>query len=237
MLHILDMKPVIVAIGLKGSARLPILKDELEKHQLYDDVHMYLSERDCTDGVRGCFLAHQSALKMALTHCNEKQTILVLEDDFIVDSTEQFLLAMSNASKALNQEVADIVALGAVPISPLRSVVGHPAVRLAKWQMTHAYMVSQKTASQIAQWEFVYHQRCMRFKDHYDQQLSIRLKQAIVIPTVAFQRSSSDLTTTNVQFFYLVLTHMRNLVQVRTMQRVAEWFFGFLGRMCECAAC
>ena len=213
---------IVVAICLKQSPRRAALELELASHDaLRDRTRLYVSERDVEDGVRGCFLAHQAALRLALSLCKDPTTpILVLEDDVIMDAPDS---AIASARAALEDGIAEIVAVGAIPITPMRRVKGHPHIRRAKWQLTHAYMVGQATARKITSWSFATHGRWMRTLDHYDHQLTRQLTQAIVTPTAAFQRANADVSTTSRQALYLFITSLRDAVQQRRVQRITEW--------------
>lgn len=74
------MHIVGVAISLVDticSPRLPKLRSELKHHNIEDLTDMYVSVRDKTDGVRGCFQSHQNALKMMLAK------VEMIEDAYI----------------------------------------------------------------------------------------------------------------------------------------------------------
>lgn len=224
-----------VAICLRDSPRNARLMDELRRAGIFDITYIYYSDRDVEDGVRGCFQAHQRALEwiIGMEGCKDDTIILVMEDDveFDLDGQRTVLDAVAEAGFALHDKVADVIAVGAVPITPMRKVEQHPNIRSALWQMTHAYVLTAVTARQIVGWTFKRHERALRLHDHYDQQLSRRLSQALVHPTMAYQVPTADLTTTNRQWLYVFLMFMRNLVRQRNVQRVSEHFMTVMARL------
>lgn len=155
--------------------------------------------------------------------------VYVLEDDVVFEDGVNLLDELAAGVVALKDNATDIVALGAVPIRPMRLLKDHDRVYETKWHMTHAYIVSKEGAKKIIEWPFVYHNRLLRFRDHYDHQLSERLRQAILFPTVAFQHDEYGGTSTNDQWVYVALTTLRDLLKQRNLQRVAEFLFMVMG--------
>ena len=152
-----------VALCLEGSPRIPRLRDELRRVGLADVIHIMLSKRDACDGVRGCFEAHQRALRHVVEHptCTSETLALIVEDD-VEFETQDVFKALEDARRVLVTQTVDIVALGGVPITPLRKIDDHPNIMRAMFQMTHAYVVDIRTAKEIMKWQFVYHKRFFR---------------------------------------------------------------------------
>ena len=238
MADVVHMQVVCVALCIKGSPRISRLIGELKRVDLFNITYLRHSERDHDDGVRGCFEAHQRALQFILdqTGCTEDTIIFVMEDDvsFEVDEGSTVFDAIVTAGLGLRDRVADVIAVGAVPITPMFKVSGH-AMHTCVWQMSHAYVVTPQTARTIVSWTFVRHNRILRLLDHYDQKMSMSLKQALVYPTIAFQDATSDLTTTNTQWYYVLLMTLRDWIRQRNLQRMSEALFMAVGKLLELA--
>ena len=218
-----------VAISLESQREG--LARELRRVRLDGSVEIMVVERDAEDGIRGCFRSHQRALRIGLER-DPTRPILVLEDDVVFAKRPPLdvHLGLVHALSALRAAAADVVALGGMATTPLRRV--HPPhVYATVFQTTHAYVMSPDAARRVVEWPFVRHHRVMRFGDHYDHALSAGLRQALVVPTVAFQAARRDeLTTTNAgDWAYVTLVALRDLVSQRAVQIFLEWAMWIAG--------
>lgn len=222
-----------VALCLRGSARTPRLKEELSKHGLLECTTIVENERDHEDGLRGCFQSHQKACAEFLV--DERLCVLVVfEDDVVFEERRNMSVsrAISEAIEGVRGASAQQVAIGGVPVSPLRH--RHGAVYATMFQMTHAYAIGKKGAMIVRDLRFSCSGRIMRMGDHLDQHMSRALTQAVVFPSVAFQRAAIDATTSHSSsYIYYALTVLRDLVGQRSVQVCLEFFFWVLGRLAD----
>lgn len=222
-----------VALCLRGSARTPRLKEELAHHGLLKVTMIIENERDPDDGLRGCFESHQKACAEFLS--DESSSVLVVfEDDVVFEERRDMTVprAIKEAIEGVRAVSAQQVAIGGVPVSPLRH--RHGAVYATMFQMTHAYAIGKKGATIVRALRFSCGGRIMRMGDHLDQHMSRVLTQAVVFPTVAFQRAAIDATTSHSSsYVYYGLTVLRDIVGQRSVQICLEVFFWVLGRFAD----
>eukprot|EP00966_Prymnesium_polylepis_P222708 5152033-Prymnesium_polylepis.2 len=207
----------IVALSLKGSARVSSLRLELAKHGLFDHTEIIENERDELDGLRGCFTSHQKACAAFLSEPSLK-VLIVFEDDVVFKARGSLNLVQSinMVADAIRTSVAEQIAIGGVP-------------------MTHAYGIGRAGARKVMDLTFCRHFRLLRIGDHIDHCMSSSLDQAILYPTVAFQRAANDVTSAHsLSRIYFFLTHLRDLVGQKNVQICLEYLFRFMGMFCIC---
>ena len=182
--------------------------------------------------MKGCFDAHQAACQAGLDA--GAAYIVVFEDDvrFEVRGGYTVLDALAAARRALATGETDVVAVGAMALSPFRTELV-PCVWTARWNFAHAYVVSAAAAQTIVEWEYVppSHPRAYGGGSHYDQRLASGLRQSMFIPTIAFQHgySGDQLTTTNPDsWMYRAAQWARWLVTPRLPQIFLEKLMWYL---------
>ena len=225
----------IVALSLKGSARISSLRLELAKHGLFDNTEIVENERDEFDGLRGCFTSHQNACTAFLSDPSLK-VLIVFEDDVVFKARGSLNLVQSIniVADAIRSSVAEQIAIGGVPVSPYRKTEVCNIYKTI-FQMTHAYGISRAGAQKVTGLTFCRHFRLLRIGDHIDHCMSSSLDQAILYPTVAFQRAANDVTSAHsLSHIYFFLTRLRDLVGQKNVQICLEYLFRFMGMLCIC---
>ena len=216
---VFDSDVVAFCLTLRGSARQADVKREFERVGADGWVEYVETERDIEDGMRGCFVAHQLALRKALARDPRPSVIFVFEDDVVFHMRGGWTLeaAVEAAVDTIRQGKADILSLGAIPLFPMREHL-RPGVRAVRWNYTHAIAVSYNAASTIVATAY----RGI----HYDRYLT-DFRQALVVPTIAFQKpywTQGEVTTTDTHSpIYRILVFLRNLASPRYCQIAIEW--------------
>lgn len=203
------------AIVLEGSTRIPRLREELSRLRLDDTVRLLERQRDPQDGVRGCMQSHQAALRAGLRAGS--RAMVVMEDDLEWRSRGWSVsTALDAAINVTTGGGADIVFLGGLPIVPFGPEVSAGVRSPAAMMWTTCYVVSANAAREIVSWSY----RGV----HYDREL-LRLRQASLHPSVAFQRTlwSSELTTVQPDNALYVLAALAlSLIGRQRVQRLLE---------------
>ena len=222
----------IVALSLKRSARISSLRLELAKHGLLDHTEIIENERDESDGLRGCFTSHQNACAAFLSEPSLKVPI-VFEDDVVFKARGSLNLVQSinMVADAIRTSVAEQIAIGGVPVSPYTKTQVHVCnIYKTIFQMTHAYGIGRAGAQKVTGLTFCRHFRLLRIGDHIDHCMSSSLDQAILYPTVTFQRAVNDVTSAHsLSHIYFFLTRLRDLVGQKNVQICLEYLFRFMG--------
>ena len=230
MLETMPPELVGVAVALYGSKRVHHLEAELKRHGLEEMVHIYRSHRDTTDGVRGCFKGHQAAIRSALLLKPQAKWVLVVEDDVTFErrGNRSVTTALWEACSALDTGKTNVVGLGGYCVAPMGAEVVD-SVRRSRWNCAHCYVLSAAGAREVLSWEYRRASNTYGMGAHYDQVMSARLTQSILLPTIAFQRAhygDEDITTTATgSYFYTVAQFVRNIINPRTPQIFLEYLF------------
>lgn len=232
----------IVVLSLEGSSRVQSLVKELERVDLISKCTIVENKRDAEDGVRGCFLAHQNAIADALDANPSALGVIVFEDDVrFSNETKGIPASISCATAALDDLDLDVVGLGGAPIGPLRRrnrPRGNQTVYEGRFHCAHAYAIRASAARVLLEVKFKCHGRALRRGDHYDQVLADMCSMGLLVPCIAFQARSEDLTTTNSSSaLYRSLTKARDLIGMRNFQKTAVCFFLALGWCIDLACC
>ena len=85
--------------------------------------------------------------------------------------------------------------------------------------------------------EYKLHRKWARFRDHWDQQLSLVLDQAMLYPSIAFQGASEETSTVDESFISQSATRCRDAVTEKRLQICMEtvaMVSGSLLRICCC---
>lgn len=205
-------------ITLKGSRRRGVVEREFERVGLHG-VQIVERERD-SDGKRGCFQSHQHVLKLGLQH--KFGSIVVFEDDveFRMRSHSGSVAEMIHRAKRVAEARPGlVVGLGGFVFDAVGDDAGDPNFRFAPFALTHAYVVSAATATEISSWN--YDDR------HIDKVFlaSMSSRMAILVPSIAFQRGyfePSEITTTESTWSYFFVTALRNIVSSFAVQVAFE---------------
>jgi hypothetical protein len=208
----------VYCIVLKDSERVEALRDELEREDLLEYVEWVERERDAADGVRGCFQSHQAVCAAALEH-DGVRAVVIIEDDCVFEPARVIGSVLDGLRDAISAARGGVsaVAVGGMPVRPMRGYVQASLwCRYVSWRWTHCYVLSRAGAAWV---------KALRYSGrHYDQVLAhVPGRTAILVPTIAFQRSDVG-TTTGASRAYRALTHARNVLSARTCQKFMERF-------------
>lgn len=203
----------VYCIVLNDSDRQEALREELERVGLAEDVEWVERERDVADGIRGCFQSHQAVCARALAE-EGVRAIVVIEDDCVFEPARiigSVVDGLRDAAGAVRGGVS-AVAVGGMPVRPLRGYVRASLwCRYTSWRWTHCYILSRAAAAWV---------KGQRYSgQHYDRVLArVPGPTAILVPTIAFQRSDVG-TPTGASW-----PCARNAVTARVCQKFMERF-------------
>lgn len=183
-----------------------------------DWVQDYATQRDCTDGKRGCFCAHVAAIAHAFED-DACDVVWMFEDDvaFARPLTSEDIERVEAAARAHDA----LVAVGGMALSPLTPVVA-PDVYRGSWNYTHAYVVPRSCAERIASLAYD--------GEHYDRVLARSFPQLLVHPALAYQRPSTPSLTSSARIYHM-LTAMRNGIGPALLQWLLGVFWIQVGRI------
>lgn len=205
-------------ITLRGSRRRADVVAEFARVGL--DVEVVERERDHEDGKRGCFRSHQRVMEIALER--GLKSFAVFEDDVVFRQRGHALpvrgVVEETIDLARRRGNACMIGLGGIATRPIGEPIdGVSRVRAATFAYTHAYVVSDRVAAEVAALEYR--------GQHIDQVFmkSFENSMALVVPTIAFQRGYlTQPTTTGASLAYKFLTVLRNMVSATLLQIVME---------------
>lgn len=209
---------------------------------LETSVKIRLATRNA-DGMKGCFESHVAAIAQGLKdtpqHCSKDNTqkqarfILVCEDDIEFKHRRGMTLeqALNTARRALASKQCEVVGIGGWAIRSFRDEIV-PKCRLVKWNCAHCYLVSREAAEKIKEWKYVQPKTKSAYGvgSHWDQVMANQLRQAMIVPSPAFQRGfgvfNDEVTTTNTtSWVYFNIQRLRNLASPFLTQLFLEYLF------------
>lgn len=214
-------------ITLEGSARVPVVINELQYSGLLNSTTVLSFERNVEDGKRGCFTSHQEACRRGLQE--NVDAIVIFEDDVVFRHGGDLHALIEEAKTIAAERPSSLVALGCLLMAPMgQRIDNHPRFAYAKWACTHSYVVSREMARKIVALEYK--------NEHIDVVMKARYGDCMIacVPGVAFQRpfyTRADLTLTENTYYYRTLVAGRNLLTPTVVQVVFEYFFRALGNV------
>jgi len=120
-----------------------------DQHNL--NVEFKIVERSPSGGVYGCFESHINIIKEGLTHLNEYDYLLIMEDDVYFESNDCHLLkSIECFLKTLNNKKLWCCCLGYLTDTMIYKVNSN-MVKLKRCACTHAYIIPKQTAIKLSQ--------------------------------------------------------------------------------------